>query len=218
MARLLSARRCGSTIIQRIIFYMINKREGGISKQHANPNTNPDKEKIVVIVRNPAGQLLSLFRVFFLDKNKIEKKITYNNLKHFLDVDKYKTILVSTDLQINEQLCLKYKDDDRVLFLEYEEVLSQENYDVLIDKACKFFDIEISEEEYKFIHENYIKSTIKEMTDSLGTFDRHQSSFHGNHVGEEIGDYRELFEPDALELFEKTIENARKANKKWEIE
>jgi hypothetical protein len=194
---LLSGKRCGSTVTQEIAHYVLYKEDGIIQKHHNDISLNQN-QRAIVNVRNPIDQFLSLYRVFKIDKNKIDH-IDENSLSQFLKNPELDA------LRVNINLYNKYKNNDNVVLIKYEDYLDKGSYTDLVNRLCEFFDVEASIQDRWYIENRFNKKSMKEKTDSIGTFSKHKDYYHGNHIGEKNLNYKSLFSREALVIFHKYI-------------
>jgi len=199
MVCVLSAKRCGSTIIQNVTYYLIHKKQGRVKKYHSS-NKILKNVKIIIPIRDPRNVALSFRRTILNDKLKKSKiNPPINNLS-FLSNTK-----LVTQLNIMESLYKKYKDDPNALILKYEDIFQNglNDYNILIDKISAFLEINVSDELRREIHEELDFYKLKNISDKITTFKKNDMSttkfgLHGQHISSDKLSYWEYEIPDNL--------------------
>lgn len=181
----LSAKRCGSTIIQNVGYIVINKKKGRLKKIHQNRNIVKGN-LILMPIRDPRDVSLSIRRTLIRDYySKVNKKEGVIKDLNFLNNN---IIIKQLDLMV--ELYEKYENEKKCLVLRYEEIFKNGlgDYEILVKELCGFFNVEFTDELNTLVHNVLNFNNLKKISSSMNSFKKNDmgtTSFglHGGHIG-----------------------------------
>jgi hypothetical protein len=230
----ISATRCGSTIIQRVGSYALHGRAGVLRKSHCDFSPAPllGNVPVIIAVRNPMYVFLSMYRTSYLDAEAIPNRSISE--EHYRDFMNYRTclkcgksgacctrqeseILKNLDILSNlYNIAVSFNPKD-VCLIKYEDIIGPElgDYTKLYTKLCSFFNKPFDSQILSEMHEELDYNKIKSETKSLKSFDNSGNGYQGLHIGEALGldddkdqdkfEWRIKFMKSCLPIIEKEI-------------
>ena len=178
MVKVIGPHRTGSTIIQNIGYFIINKKQGRLLKNH---NFELNKHtKYLVTIRDPREMVISIYKKMIIDTNE---QIIINDLSFI------KNGRIKNDLDNLVKIYNNHKNDENSLILKFEELYENGfgNYDIAIKKISKFLNIEITDLEYNHLYSTLNFEKLKKISNTIGTFKSHDVNttgygLHGGHI------------------------------------
>lgn len=175
----LSAKRCGSTILQNIGHIVTYGRRGRLIKHH-------DAYKVVegnklVPIRDPRDMVVSMRRTVL----GMEVPIT--------DLGFVRDERIVWQLNVLHELYQKYKEDPTALILRYEEMFKDGlgNYEHVTKLLCEFLNVEFTDELMETVNTELNFDKLKKVSDSIESFTDYDYNvgykegfgIHGKHIG-----------------------------------
>lgn len=199
----LSAKRCGSTIIQNIGFFILYKKKGRLKKTH-NFVSVEKNDMVLLPIRNPRDVAVSLKRTLIDDyykKTKIKTEI--NNLSFLNDK------IIKDQLNLMLKLYSCYSKNQNVLILKYEDVFKNGigDYDILIKKISKFYKVNLNKSNIDLLKKTYDIHQLYDVSSNMSTFklnDHNTTKYglHGKHISqiEKVNDIWKDWIPENLHI------------------
>jgi hypothetical protein len=184
MAIVLSAKRCGSTIIQNIGHIILHGKKGRLVKHHSNTTK---KGKILIPIRDPRDVAISIRRTLIKDYYSKKKEVDTD----ITDLTFVTHKLVTSQLNIMSELYSNHKNNKNALILRYEDVFSEGlgKYEKITKILCDFLGVQYSEELMNIINTELNFNVLKNVSDSMNTFKQNDIiskktnyGLHGGHI------------------------------------
>ena len=184
MAIVLSAKRCGSTIIQNIGHIILHGKKGRLVKHHSNTTK---KGKILIPIRDPRDVAISIRRTLIKDYYSKKKEVDTD----ITDLTFVTHKLVTSQLNIMSELYSNHKNNKNALILRYEDVSSEGlgKYEKITKILCDFLGVQYSEELMNIINTELNFNVLKNVSDSMNTFKQNDIiskktnyGLHGGHI------------------------------------
>lgn len=189
MAIVLSAKRCGSTIVQNITHIILNKTKGRIKKHHSFLKTD---EPVIITIRDPRDMVISIRRNLLLDYyvDKVDKDKPIKDLK-FLN-----NSIITKQLSIQNKLCDYYKNRKNALILKYDDCYSDGLgvYDKIGNKIANFLNKKYTNEIKELVDDILDFDNLVKISNSMKTFKNNdtehglktQYGLHGGHIKSKV--------------------------------
>jgi hypothetical protein len=176
--KVIGPHRTGSTIIQNIGYFIINKKKGRLQKTHIYEY---NKNLIyLVTIRDPREMVISIKR------NIIDGGV--KNLK-ITDLTFLSNSKITKDLDNLLKIYSKHKESKNSLILKFEDIYPSGlgNYDFVINKISNFLNINTTIDDIQKIKDELNYKKLKKISDNIKYFNKNDVNttsygLHGNHI------------------------------------